>query len=61
MHPQKDITAHAEIDAIRNAGKQCLMQKIKNEKFTIYSTLEPCPMCTGVFYSQNTESSLVTK
>ncbi|CRG03436.1 tRNA-specific adenosine deaminase [Streptococcus pneumoniae] len=21
--------------------------KIKNEKFTIYSTLEPCPMCTG--------------
>ena len=26
--------------------------KIKNEKFTIYSTLEPCPMCTGVFYSQ---------
>ena len=51
VHPQKDITAHAEIDAIRNAGKQCLMQN-KNEKFTIYSTLEPCPMCTGVFYSQ---------
>ncbi|MGR5997497.1 deaminase [Bacillus cereus] len=21
--------------------------KIKNERFTIYSTLEPCPMCTG--------------
>ena len=19
----------------------------KNERFTIYSTLEPCPMCTG--------------
>ena len=21
--------------------------KKKNERFTIYSTLEPCPMCTG--------------
>ncbi|MGR5997498.1 hypothetical protein ACT7DF_18870 [Bacillus cereus] len=27
VHPEKDITAHAELDAIRNAGKQCLMQK----------------------------------
>ncbi|MDM5239698.1 nucleoside deaminase [Bacillus cereus] len=47
VHPQKDITAHAEIDAIRNAGPAMFDAKIKNEKFTIYSTLEPCPMCTG--------------
>ncbi|MEY8350626.1 nucleoside deaminase [Bacillus cereus] len=47
VHPQKDVTAHAEIDAIRNAGQAMFDAKIKNEKFTIFSTLEPCPMCTG--------------
>ncbi|MCY9548070.1 nucleoside deaminase [Lysinibacillus xylanilyticus] len=47
VHPQQDATAHAEIDAIRNAGKSIFNAKIKGEKFTIYSTLEPCPMCTG--------------
>ena len=47
VHPQKDVTAHAEIDAIRNAGQAMFDAKIKNEKFAIFSTLEPCPMCTG--------------
>ena len=47
VHPQQDATAHAEIDAIRNAGESIFNAKIKGEKFTIYSTLEPCPMCTG--------------
>jgi tRNA(adenine34) deaminase len=47
VHPSKDTTAHAEIDAIRNAGEAIFNAKIKREKFTIYSTLEPCPMCTG--------------
>ena len=47
MHPAQDATAHAEIDAIRNAGQAIFKAKIKREKFTIYTTLEPCPMCTG--------------
>ncbi|WP_342601184.1 nucleoside deaminase [Psychrobacillus sp. FSL H8-0483] len=47
VHPAKDVTAHAEIDAIRNAGQAIFNAKIKREKFTIYTSLEPCPMCTG--------------
>lgn len=47
VHPSQDITAHAEIDAIRNAGATMFDAKIYNKKFTLYSTLEPCPMCTG--------------
>lgn len=47
VHTQQDATAHAEIDAIRNAGQSIFNAKIRREKFTIYTTLEPCPMCTG--------------
>lgn len=47
VHPSQDITAHAEIDAMRNAGSTIFDAKINNKKFTLYSTLEPCPMCTG--------------
>lgn len=47
VHSSQDITAHAEIDAIRNAGNIMFDAKIKHKKFTLYSTLEPCPMCTG--------------
>ena len=47
VHPAQDATAHAEIDAIRNAGQAIFNAKIKREKFTIYTSLEPCPMCTG--------------
>jgi tRNA(adenine34) deaminase len=47
VHPQQDATAHAEIDAIRNAGQAILNAKINREKFTLYTSLEPCPMCTG--------------
>ena len=47
VHSAKDATSHAEIDAIRNAGEAIFKAKIKREKFTMYSSLEPCPMCTG--------------
>ncbi|NME05570.1 nucleoside deaminase [Psychrobacillus sp. BL-248-WT-3] len=47
VHPSQDITAHAEMDAIRNAGTAMFDAKIKHKKFTLYSSLEPCPMCTG--------------
>jgi len=38
-----DITAHAEIAAIRSACKT--LKKIDLTGCTIYSTCEPCPMC----------------
>lgn len=47
VHTSQDITAHAEIEAIRNTGSTMFDTKINNKKFTLYSTLEPCPMCTG--------------
>jgi tRNA(Arg) A34 adenosine deaminase TadA len=38
-----DITAHAEITAIRQACKR--LKKIDLSGCVIYSTCEPCPMC----------------
>lgn len=39
-----DPTAHAELLAIREA---CHNKEGRLEKATLYSTLEPCPMCAG--------------
>jgi tRNA(adenine34) deaminase len=39
-----DATAHAEIVALRAAGKQAGEMRI--EGATLYSTLQPCGMCT---------------
>lgn len=41
----KDPTAHAEILAIRAAGKA--LQDWHLNQCTLYVTLEPCPMCAG--------------
>jgi len=38
-----DITAHAEVNAIRNACRE--LNTIDLSGCTIYSTCEPCPMC----------------
>jgi tRNA(adenine34) deaminase len=38
-----DPTAHAEIVALREAGK--LLENYRLEDTTLYVTLEPCPMC----------------
>lgn len=40
-----DPTAHAEILALRQAGK--LLKNWHLNTCTLYVTLEPCPMCTG--------------
>jgi len=40
-----DPTAHAEIMALRAAGKQCGNYRLPNT--TLYVTLEPCTMCAG--------------
>ena len=40
-----DATAHAEIEAIREAGEA--LRSWRLDGCTLYVTLEPCPMCTG--------------
>lgn len=40
-----DATAHAEVMAIRDAGRFVENYRLVNT--TIYVTLEPCPMCSG--------------
>ena len=44
----KDVTAHAEIQAI-TAASEFLGAKYLN-KCTLYVTLEPCVMCAGALY-----------
>ncbi|HBB53368.1 MAG TPA: tRNA-specific adenosine deaminase [Legionellales bacterium] len=41
---KKSSTLHGEMDALENAGR--LPAKIYQE-CTLYTTLSPCPMCTG--------------
>ncbi|RYF91580.1 MAG: nucleoside deaminase [Chitinophagaceae bacterium] len=42
---QKDsVVLHAEMDALENAGRQ---PASVYEECTMYTTLSPCPMCTG--------------
>src|SRR5579863_1717688 len=41
-----NYTAHAEVEAIRNAGGT-LMASSYRGKCTLYTTLEPCLMCAG--------------
>jgi tRNA(adenine34) deaminase len=40
-----DPTAHAEIQALRAAGRVLDNYRLNNT--TLYVTLEPCPMCAG--------------
>ncbi len=41
---KQDITAHAEISAIKQAQKRLNTSRLKGCE--LYVTLEPCPMCT---------------
>ncbi|NEQ96553.1 MAG: nucleoside deaminase [Cyanothece sp. SIO2G6] len=40
-----DPTAHAEVLALRAAGRS--LQQWRLDQCTLYVTLEPCPMCAG--------------
>lgn len=52
VHPQKDITAHAEIDAIRNAGEAMFDAKIKMRSLLFIARWNRVQCVQGVFYSQ---------
>jgi len=41
---QKSVTLHGEMDALENAGRQ--PATVYRESI-LYTTLSPCPMCTG--------------
>ncbi len=43
-----DPTAHAEVNAIRNACKKT--NNFKLEGCVVYSSCEPCPMCLSALY-----------
>jgi len=43
-----DPTAHAEVEAIRNATRKLDTYNLSD--CTIYTSCEPCPMCLGAIY-----------
>lgn len=46
--PNNDPTAHAEINAIRQATSR--LGKFSLNGYDIYTSCEPCPMCLGAIY-----------
>jgi len=44
----KDITAHAELNLIRQASRKFPPEVLEN--CTMYASTEPCPMCSGAIY-----------
>jgi tRNA(adenine34) deaminase len=46
VYSRGDYTAHAEIEVIRQAGGR-LMAPAYKRSCTLYTTMEPCFMCTG--------------
>ena len=44
------VILHAEMDAIENAGRLCYEDYVK---CTLYTTLSPCPMCSGAIILYN--------
>lgn len=49
----QDATAHAEILAIREAGRRLHSWRLVG--CTLYVTLEPCPMCAGALVQSRVE------
>lgn len=50
----QDPTAHAEILVLRQAAKKLGRRRLVG--CTLYSTLEPCPMCAGAATMANVDS-----
>ncbi len=43
-----DLTAHAEVSAIRNACKK--LKTFQLDDYELYTSCEPCPMCLSAIY-----------
>ena len=43
-----DVTGHAETNLVRLATKQYTLDQLR--KFTLYTSCEPCAMCSGAIY-----------
>src|ERR1041385_9438336 len=52
---QNDLTAHAEVSAIRLACRQLGTYNL--EGCVIYTSCEPCPMCLGAIYWADRKST----
>ena len=51
---QTDITVHAETDALRDAFKRTGSTDLRGA--TLYSTMEPCPMCAWAMHAAGVKS-----
>ena len=51
---EHDPTAHAEICAMRDAGKNTGGWRLEN--CTLYVTMEPCPMCCGAMINSRIDT-----
>ena len=45
QNTEADVTWHAEFDAMRTAARKHGAERVAGS--TVYSTMEPCPMCAG--------------
>ncbi|QKY71123.1 nucleoside deaminase [Lentibacillus sp. CBA3610] len=54
LHSRFDITAHAEIQAMRKAQK--MMHSHVLQGYTMYASGEPCPMCLTAMYFAGIET-----
>jgi len=45
QNTESDVTWHAEFDAMRTAARKHGVDRVIGS--TVYSTMEPCPMCAG--------------
>jgi tRNA(Arg) A34 adenosine deaminase TadA len=45
---EQDVTCHAELNLVREAGKAFDQEQLG--KAILYTSTEPCPMCTGAIY-----------
>jgi tRNA(Arg) A34 adenosine deaminase TadA len=48
VHTNNDVTRHAEMELLRKASKQLGAEKMA--ELTLYTSTEPCAMCTGAIY-----------
>jgi tRNA(adenine34) deaminase len=48
-HTDQDVTCHAEVKAVSQASR--LLGRRDLSDCTIYSTVEPCPMCAGAIFN----------